>query len=143
MLTHRSPPRYGAVTDSQPCVRGVSPGRSSRLYCLSGPAQSRVYGHELAPSQGADTIGGLMGRLDGKVAFITGAARGQGRSHAVRLAEEGADIVALDILTDYPGLSYPMAAPGRLDETADLVKGHNRRLYTAEVDVRDYGALKA
>jgi SDR family mycofactocin-dependent oxidoreductase len=86
----------------------------------------------------------MAGRVDGKVAFITGAARGQGRSHAVRLAEEGADIIAVDICG--PVSSNPQIAPATRDdlaETADLVKQLNRRIVTAEVDVRDYDAVKA
>ncbi|BBX01392.1 3-ketoacyl-ACP reductase [Mycolicibacterium moriokaense] len=86
----------------------------------------------------------MAGRVEGKVAFITGAARGQGRAHAVRLAQEGADIIAVDICkkVDTVELIEP-STPEDLAETADLVKGHNRRIYTAEVDVRDYDALKA
>ena len=86
----------------------------------------------------------MTGRVEGKVAFITGAARGQGRSHAVRLAEEGADIIAVDICkqVDDDG-QIPPSTPEDLAETADLVKGLNRRIVTAEVDVRDYDALKA
>lgn len=86
----------------------------------------------------------MAGRVDGKVAFITGAARGQGRSHAVRLAEEGADIIAIDICG--PVSSNPQIEPATRDdlaETADLVKQLNRRIVTAEVDVRDYAAVKA
>jgi SDR family mycofactocin-dependent oxidoreductase len=86
----------------------------------------------------------MAGRVEGKVAFITGAARGQGRSHAVRLAEEGADIIAVDICG--PVGSNPQiepATPDDLAETADLVKQLNRRIVTAEVDVRDYDALEA
>jgi SDR family mycofactocin-dependent oxidoreductase len=86
----------------------------------------------------------MAGRVDGKVAFITGAARGQGRSHAVRLAEEGADIIAVDICG--PVSSNPQIAPANRDdlaETADQVKRLNRRIVTAEVDVRDYDAVKA
>ncbi len=86
----------------------------------------------------------MAGRVEGKVAFITGAARGQGRSHAVRLAEEGADIIAIDICG--PVSSNPQIAPTTRDdlaETADLVKQLNRRIVTAEVDVRDYAAVKA
>jgi SDR family mycofactocin-dependent oxidoreductase len=79
----------------------------------------------------------------GKVAFISGAARGQGRSHAVRLAQEGADIIAVDICGPIDNLAYPHSTPADLAETADLVKGHNRRIVTAQVDVRDYDALKA
>src|SRR6202035_4092902 len=90
----------------------------------------------------------MAGRVEGKVAFITGAARGQGRSHAVRLAQEGADIIAVDICKPIregmaEGASIPASTPEDLAETADLVKGHNRRIVAAEVDVRDYDALKA
>ena len=86
----------------------------------------------------------MAGRVEGKVAFITGAARGQGRAHAVRLAQEGADIIAVDICKKIDTVDLIAAAtPEDLAETADLVKGHNRRIYTAEVDVRDYEALKA
>ncbi|CDO09222.1 NAD(P)-dependent oxidoreductase [Mycolicibacterium cosmeticum] len=86
----------------------------------------------------------MAGRVEGKVAFITGAARGQGRSHAVRLAEEGADIIAVDICG--PVSSNPQIEPATRDDlaqTADLVKQLNRRIVTAEVDVRDYDAVKA
>ena len=85
----------------------------------------------------------MAGRVEGKVAFITGAARGQGRSHAVRLAQEGADIIAVDICRQLDSVEFPLSTPEDLAETADLVKGHDRRIYTAEVDVRDYDALKA
>ncbi|KKW66439.1 mycofactocin-coupled SDR family oxidoreductase [Mycolicibacterium elephantis] len=86
----------------------------------------------------------MGGRVEGKVAFITGAARGQGRSHAVRLAEEGADIIAVDVCKQISSNSdIPWATPDDLAETADLVKNLNRRIITAEVDVRDYDALKA
>jgi (+)-trans-carveol dehydrogenase len=86
----------------------------------------------------------MTGRVAGKVAFITGAARGQGRSHAVRLAQEGADIIAVDICKKIDTVDKIAAStPEDLAETADLVKGHNRRIYTAEVDVRDYDALKS
>jgi SDR family mycofactocin-dependent oxidoreductase len=86
----------------------------------------------------------MPGRLEGKVAFISGAARGQGRSHAVRLAEEGADIIAIDICG--PVSSNAQIEPATHDdlvETADLVKRLNRGIVTAEVDVRDYDAVKA
>ena len=85
----------------------------------------------------------MTGRVEGKVAFISGAARGQGRSHAVRLAQEGADIIAIDICGPIDNLAYPHSTPADLAETADLVKAHNRRIVTAQVDVRAYDALKA
>ena len=84
-----------------------------------------------------------MGRVEGKVAFVTGAARGQGRAHAVRLAQEGADIIAVDICKQIDSVQIPLSTPEDLAETADLVKNLDRRIYTAEVDVRDYDALKA
>jgi SDR family mycofactocin-dependent oxidoreductase len=84
-----------------------------------------------------------MGRVQGKVAFITGAARGQGRSHAVRLAEEGADIIAVDICKDFETVGYPMATPDDLKETARLVEKLDRRIVTAEADVRDRSQLTA
>jgi (+)-trans-carveol dehydrogenase len=84
------------------------------------------------------------GRVAGKVAFVTGAALGQGRSHAVRLAQEGADIIAVDVCKRIVATSpIPAATPEDLAETADLVKSHNRQIFTAEVDVRDYDGLKA
>jgi (+)-trans-carveol dehydrogenase len=86
----------------------------------------------------------MTGRVEGKVAFVTGAAIGQGRSHAVRLAQEGADIIAIDVCKPIvENTTIPAATPEDLAETADLVKGHNRRIFTAEVDVRDYDAMKA
>ncbi|WP_179474535.1 mycofactocin-coupled SDR family oxidoreductase [Mycolicibacterium vinylchloridicum] len=86
----------------------------------------------------------MAGRVEGKVAFITGAARGQGRSHALRLAQEGADIIAVDVCKRISSNDdIPAPTPDDLAETADLVKGLNRRVVTAEVDVRDYDALKA
>ena len=85
----------------------------------------------------------MTGRVEGKVAFITGAARGQGRAHAVRLAAEGADIIAVDICKQIDTVQIPLSTPEDLAETADLVKAHDRRIYTAEVDVRDFEALKA
>jgi (+)-trans-carveol dehydrogenase len=86
----------------------------------------------------------MAGRVEGKVAFITGAARGQGRSHAVRLAQEGADIIAIDVCKPISRSSeIPPSTPDDLAETADLVKAQNRRIVTAEVDVRDVDALTA
>ena len=84
-----------------------------------------------------------MGRMDGKVAFVTGAARGQGRSHAVRLAEEGADIIAVDVCRKFEASPAPGATSEDLDITAGMVKDAGGRVVTAEVDVRDYDALRA
>jgi (+)-trans-carveol dehydrogenase len=78
-----------------------------------------------------------MGRLDGRVAFVAGAARGQGRSHCLRLAQEGADIVAFDVCAAMPGVPYPASTPEDLAETARLVEALDRRIVTAEADVRD------
>ncbi len=82
-----------------------------------------------------------MGRVEGKAALITGAARGQGRCHAVHLAEEGADVILLDICADIPGVGYPMATPEDLDETVRLVEKFDRRAVAAAVDVRDRPSL--
>jgi SDR family mycofactocin-dependent oxidoreductase len=84
-----------------------------------------------------------MGKLDGKVAFITGAARGQGRSHAVRLAQEGADIIAVDIAAQIPSVLYPMATPEELDQTVKEVEALDRRIVATRADVRDRAALAA
>ena len=84
-----------------------------------------------------------VGRVSGKVAFITGAARGQGREHAVRLAEEGADIIAVDVCGDIDGVGYPGATDSDLDETAALVEKLDRRIVTAKADVRDLEGLRA
>ncbi|HEY0543232.1 MAG TPA: mycofactocin-coupled SDR family oxidoreductase [Actinoallomurus sp.] len=84
-----------------------------------------------------------MGKLDGRVVFITGAARGQGRSHAVLFAEEGADIVGVDICADIDILTYKLATPEDLQETARLVEGAGRKMLTRIVDVRDKDGLQA
>src|SRR5438270_11085013 len=85
----------------------------------------------------------LMGRVQGKLAFVTGAARGQGRSHAVRLAEEGADIIAVDLCRDVETIGYPMAGPEDLDETARLVEKTGQAAVIAQADVRDAAQLRA
>ena len=82
-----------------------------------------------------------MRRLEGKVAFITGAARGQGRSHAVRLAEEGADIIAVDTSVQVDSVPYRMATAEDLAETVRLVESLDRRIVAREADVRDSAAL--
>ncbi|WP_029429835.1 mycofactocin-coupled SDR family oxidoreductase [Blastococcus sp. URHD0036] len=82
-----------------------------------------------------------MARLEGKVAFITGAARGQGRSHAVRLAQEGADIIAVDVCQQVETVPYPTATSEDLAETVRQVEALDRRIVAAEVDVRDLAGL--
>lgn len=84
----------------------------------------------------------MTGRLEGKVAFITGAARGQGRSHAVRFAEEGADIIGVDICADIPGTGYPLATRADLDETVALVEKLDRRMIAGVGDVRDRESMR-
>lgn len=83
-----------------------------------------------------------MGRVEGKVALVTGAARGQGRCHAVRLAEEGADVVALDVCMPIGTVPYAMASADDLAETARLVAATGRRVIAVEADVRDGAALE-
>ena len=85
----------------------------------------------------------MAGRLEGKVAFITGAARGQGRSHAIRLAQEGADIIAVDICKQIATVPYPMATPEDLEGTVKAVEELDRRIFAREADVRDEAGLKA
>ena len=83
-----------------------------------------------------------MGRVQGKVAFITGVARGQGRSHAVRLAEEGADIIGVDALVDFDTMPYPMGTEDDMEETARLIEKAGRTALLTRVDVRDRDALQ-
>lgn len=84
-----------------------------------------------------------MGRLEGRVAFITGAARGQGRSHALRLAEEGANIIAVDICEQIETVPFPMSTPSDLADTVKAVEALDRRIVAIKADVRDYDGLKA
>jgi SDR family mycofactocin-dependent oxidoreductase len=84
----------------------------------------------------------MAGRLEGKVAFITGAARGQGRAHAVRMAEEGADIIATDICSNIKTVdAYDLATEADLAETVRLVEATGRRIHAEKADVRDIDAL--
>ncbi len=86
----------------------------------------------------------MPGLLTDKVAFITGAARGQGRAHAVRMAKEGADIIAVDIAGPLPPkVPYLSATPDEFAETVDLVKATGRRIFHRAVDVRDFEGLKS
>ncbi|WP_319447975.1 MULTISPECIES: mycofactocin-coupled SDR family oxidoreductase [unclassified Mycobacterium] len=84
-----------------------------------------------------------MGSLDGKVAFITGVARGQGRSHAIRLADDGAHIIGVDICADIASNGYPMASRDELDETVALVEEKGGKMLASIADVRDFHQLKA
>src|SRR5260370_32852607 len=96
------------------------------------------------PSRGARGGRGtaMTDRVAGKVALITGAARGQGRSHAVHLAREGADIIAVDYCTSFDTISYPMATPADLAQTAKEVDALDRRVLTVQADVRDPAAIR-
>jgi SDR family mycofactocin-dependent oxidoreductase len=86
---------------------------------------------------------GSSGTLQGRVAFITGAARGQGRAHAIRLAREGADIIALDICAPVSdSISYPAATPEDLAETVRAVEAEGRKVLAREVDIRDDASLR-
>jgi SDR family mycofactocin-dependent oxidoreductase len=84
----------------------------------------------------------MAGRVEGKVAFITGAARGQGRSHAIRLAQEGADIIAVDLCDHIPNVGYESATEADLAETVKQVEALDRRIIASKVDVRDRAALQ-
>lgn len=85
----------------------------------------------------------MAGRLAGKVAFITGAARGQGRAHAVTMAREGADIIALDLAGPLPGVPYDSATLADLDQTVGLVESQGRRIIARQGDVRDLEGMTA
>ena len=84
----------------------------------------------------------MAGRVAGKVAFVTGAARGQGRSHAIRLAEEGADIIAVDVLQDYETVSYGMGTEQDLADTVTAVAALGQKIIARKADVRDAAAIR-
>lgn len=83
-----------------------------------------------------------MGRLDGKVVFITGVARGQGRSHAIRFAEEGADIIGIDVVGPIAGSTSPPATQADMDETVAAVEALDRRIVATKADVRSLAEVK-
>src|SRR5215469_1708836 len=85
----------------------------------------------------------MTGRMEGKVSFITGAGRGQGRAHAVKQATEGADIIAVDICKDIPSVPYPMASWDDLQETKRLAEKAGGRCVAVKADVRDRNQLRA
>jgi SDR family mycofactocin-dependent oxidoreductase len=85
----------------------------------------------------------MSSRVEGKRVLVTGAARGMGRSHAVRLAEEGADLILVDLCAPLPGLEYPLSSPEDLEETGALVRKQGRQAVTRIADVRDAAALRA
>ena len=114
--------------------------RLLRLYEGTSEIQRLIIGGGLVKASAAQPV---SGRLAGKVAFITGAARGQGRAHAVRMANEGADIIAVDIAGKLPDcVPYNPATPEDLAETVALVEATGRRIVSAIVDTRDYDGLK-
>src|ERR1700684_4414065 len=83
----------------------------------------------------------MSGRMEGKVAFITGAARSQGRSHAIRLAKEGADIIAVDICRQIESNPYPLSTPEDLAETVRAVQDLDRKIVSWQADVRERDEL--
>ncbi len=85
----------------------------------------------------------MVGRVEGKVAFVTGGARGQGRSHAVRLAQEGADIIVVDLCEAIPGVMYKGSTEADLAETVRQIEALDRRVVATKADVRDFDALKS
>ena len=130
-------------------LRGRADHRLSRPG--SSPVCASCAGGRLCPLRRSTTAddpinpdlrGNTMGKLEGRVAFITGAARGQGRAHAVRLAQDGADIIAVDICQQLESPAYPMSTRDDLDETIRQVEALGRRIVATETDVRDGEAMK-
>ena len=127
-----------------PGVDMTGQGSTGRRGCASARGTLRVRrdGWNSAPNE-TGTRGSAMGKLDGKVAYITGAARGQGRSHAVLLAEEGADIIGVDLCADIDTCNYRLASEEDLAETVLLVEKTGRRMVGVKADVRSQDQLRA
>src|SRR5262249_18128553 len=113
------------------------PNAGSDAYAIHSPVECRRGQVRQAPDY---SFG--MALLQGKVAFITGTARGQGRSHAVRLAEEGADVIGVDLCADIASVPYPLASAEELDETSALIEKTGRRALMRRADVRNSAELR-
>src|SRR6202023_906843 len=141
-VRHRCPSRSAARPTGR-ATRTRWPGSRPRRGQTRGacPARRDSFGRKIRIHSKESEKG--AGKLEGKVAFITGAARGQGRSHAVRLAQEGADIIAVDICRQIETVPYPMATPEDLDQTVKEVEALDRRIFARQADVRDEAGLRA
>ena len=118
-------------------VRGIFTSSSSTV-------DSRRAGTHRQAASSASNVPAMTQLLAGKVVFITGAARGQGRNHAIRLAQEGADVIAVDVCASVSeDVGYAAATEADLEETARLVRAEGREIVTAVADVRDLEALRA
>jgi SDR family mycofactocin-dependent oxidoreductase len=122
------------TTDGKPSAPGLT--RRGLIHASGGAVLAG--GLAASPSGGAEPAApNATRRFEGRVALITGGARGQGRAHAVRLAREGATVVLCDILEQIPSIGYPLAAQADMDETARLVKAEGGRCHAVKADVRD------
>jgi SDR family mycofactocin-dependent oxidoreductase len=121
--------------------QGSSPDTTATRLCITFAAQSFDRRQHDRGRRNRDVV--MRQGIAGKVAFITGVARGQGRAHAARLAAEGADIIGIDICANIDSVAYPMASPADLEETARIVRGHGRQMVATIADVRDRKALEA
>src|ERR1700730_15599144 len=147
------PARCGTSPPPDHCGRSVVPPRNPVATTDARPLPPWPTGtvHQRAASEqttrerntSKEAEGTAMpGRVEGKVAFVTGAARGQGRSHAVRLAQEGADIIAVDICAQVGSVPYAMSTPADLADTVKEVEALDRRIVATQADTRDYDGLK-